>query len=1033
MHHEFENSGTPRLIRSPGESILLTNEHGDDVAIKSKNIYQTRINLGHAKSPAGDRSTECSRTENKAIAIADAIVKCGCTRSEARMLYQAVWKPAVEYVIPQSFLSEKQLRKIEKASMPKMYACCGFNRNTSRAVLAAPIELGGGGFTPLKVVAGTGYVTHFLKNWRTPEEDIGKKIRIVYAWTAFQAGVTFPLLENTDEEIDYVKGNVIPATRKYLDEIGGKIHIDNKYIRPKLRTEDKCIMERAIKMKFTTIQMERINCVRMYLGVMYMSEICNEEGTAVREGYEYGTNDQDVYKITLTTPKQTKPNVASWKLWWKVIRSFTTDNNKLIKQLGEWNKNHSKSGRWNAYKVDNYVYKHRQVEEENHEYWEVYAQHGTQLRIEDNIDIEEFNPKHNKSIPYKLNVLDNGQIHGEVVGREEEEESEDEEEEETERRQNIQYNPMENWKRFIKSKQEWIQELLNNVQFYTTMDGGPDFYEIIAEYNKHGNLVCVSDGSVKFHNMSFGWVLATPDGKRLMGAKGPCRGRGNSLRAEGAGMLSITMIIAIMVQFLNITEIKITCISDNAELIRRCIAHKHYEAPFPNETLTSEFDISEQIYMTQKENNIKARFKWVKGHQDNNTKYKELPLEAQLNIDADALAGEYQDENGNFKPIVHMLPSCPAMLSIGGISVTSNYRKQLTRAYVEPAYIEYVQNKFGWSNETVTGIAWKCLKLAIQRINRDVLITKVCNDLLSTAAALCKRKYQNNDTCAMCDQRETRDHMLICEAQSRIKWRRSSMTALRNRLEYMETENELKETLSTVIAEWLETADVDITKYTGKYHKAIKAQRIIGWRHMFAGKISQEWLTLQEESTNTTTGRKRDSYIWGASIVQVLLTQFIKLWELRNEEVHGKTKEHQERTRKERLRIEVGRLNSMKDDARPSDMFLFHANEEEYIEQSTSQEIASWISSHRKAITNSVKKWAIASQTGATTILNWMRGEENEDAIDRIHARQRHAYLNEERINKERREAERQERRDLRSNSRQTTIIGFFTLHNVLE
>jgi hypothetical protein len=124
-------------------------------------------------------------------------------------------------------------------------------------------------------------------------------------------------------------------------------------------------------------------------------------------------------------------------------------------------------------------------------------------------------------------------------------------------------------------------------------------------------------------------------------------------------------------------------------LIRRCKAHKHYEDPFPNETLTSEYDISVQIYNTQKEHNIKARFKWMKGHQDNKTRYKDLPLEAPLNVDADELAGEYQEEQGEFLPMMHTLPSCPAMLLIGGISVTSNYRKQLIRAYVEPGYIEY--------------------------------------------------------------------------------------------------------------------------------------------------------------------------------------------------------------------------------------------------------------------------------------------------------------------------------------------------------
>ncbi|OEU15138.1 hypothetical protein FRACYDRAFT_239817 [Fragilariopsis cylindrus CCMP1102] len=1010
MHHEFENSGIPRLLRSPGESILLTNEHGTEIAIKSKNIYQTRINLGHAKSPAGGRKNECNRTEKKAVTIADAIVKCGCTRAEARLLYQAVWKPAVEYVIPQSFLSEKQLRKIEKASMPKLYACCGFNRNTSRAVLAGPIELGGGGFTPLKVVAGTGYVTHFLKNWRTPEEDIGKKIRIVYAWTAFQAGVTFPLLETTDVELDYVKGNVMPATRKYLEEIGGKIHINNKYIRPKLRIEDACIMERAIDMSFTTNQMERINCVRMYLGVMYMSEICNEEGTAIREGYKDGTYDQETYRVTLTRPKQNKPNKASWKLWSKVLQSWTENNNNLLTTtLGKWTNNHSASGRWNAYKYEDKAYKYRKIEEDNHEYWEVYSRNGTQLILEENIDIEDFDPRQDNCIPYKTTTLDNGQLHG---GRLEQEQCEEgQQQEENGQVTNWRYNPMENWKQFLQSKPEWVQELLVETAFYTTMDGEPDFYEIIAEHDKHGHLICVSDGSVKFHNMSFGWILATPKGKRLAGSKGPCRGRGNSLRAEGAGMLSGTMLIAMMVQFLNRQEIKVTCISDNAELIRRCKAHKHYNEPYPNETLTSEFDVSEQIYITQKENSIKAHFKWVKGHQDNNMKYDDLPLEAQLNVDADELAGEYQEEQGQFLPIIHILPSCPAMLSIEGISVTSNYRKQLIRAYVEPKYIEYLQNKFGWSNDTITGIAWKCLKLATRRINRDVLLTKICNDLLPTATVLRKRKYQNSDECVMCNKQETRDHMMLCEAQSRIKWRRSCMSAIRKQMDKMETEPELKELISTAIAEWLETGQVDISKHPIKYATAILAQERIGWRHMFAGKLAQEWLQLQEQSTNTTSGKKRDSYIWGASIVQILLLQHINLWELRNEEVHGKTKEHQERTRKERLTIEVSRLNSLKDSARPSDMFLFHTNEEEYIEESTSQTIATWISSHRKAIANSVKKWAATSQTGITSIVGWMRGEDNDEAIDRIHTRQRQELLDGERTRKERRKEERRRKK----------------------
>jgi hypothetical protein len=80
--------------------------------------------------------------------------------------------------------------------------------------------------------------------------------------------------------------------------------------------------------------------------------------------------------------------------------------------------------------------------------------------------------------------------------------------------------------------------------------------------------------------------------------------------------------------------------------------------------------------------------------------------------------------------------------------------------------------------------------------------------------------------------------------------------------------------LSTSIAEWLETGEVNESDYPIKYANAILSQERIGLRHFFAGKISQEWLKLQAGSTNKTVGKKRDCYVWGASIVEITLTAF---------------------------------------------------------------------------------------------------------------------------------------------------------------
>jgi hypothetical protein len=71
---------------------------------------------------------------------------------------------------------------------------------------------------------------------------------------------------------------------------------------------DKSIMETVTELEFTKNQQERINCVRMYLGVMYLSEICNMSGSELQTGIENNTHDKNVYIVTLQQPKQKKPN-----------------------------------------------------------------------------------------------------------------------------------------------------------------------------------------------------------------------------------------------------------------------------------------------------------------------------------------------------------------------------------------------------------------------------------------------------------------------------------------------------------------------------------------------------------------------------------------------------------------------------------------------------------------------------------------------------------------------------------------------------
>lgn len=263
VYYNFDDAGIPHMrVTEPNKSVTLKHNNGTDVQIKAKSIFQSRNNLCHHKSPGGDRSIQASKAEEIALSIVDSMSKCNCTRTEIRMIYNTVFKPSLEYTLGQSFLSKKQLNSIKRKTLPKIKAMCGFNRNTSKAIMEAQIELSGGGFSPLHVTASASSVMHFMQNWRTEEEDLGKLIRITYARAQYNTGVSFSLFKRPDVNLPHLQGTVIESIRSYLSSINAKIHLDNPTIRLPLRTNDIAIMDFAIKLNLASNQLlRRVNAV----------------------------------------------------------------------------------------------------------------------------------------------------------------------------------------------------------------------------------------------------------------------------------------------------------------------------------------------------------------------------------------------------------------------------------------------------------------------------------------------------------------------------------------------------------------------------------------------------------------------------------------------------------------------------------------------------------------------------------------------------------------------------------------------------
>ena len=97
--------------------------------------------------------------------------------------------------------------------------------------------------------------------------------------------------------------------------------------------------------------------------------------------------------------------------------------------------------------------------------------------------------------------------------------------------------------------------------------------------------------------------------------------------------------------------------------------------------------------------------------------------------------------------------------TIHGISITSKVFHNLVDAYTRPLYMSRVQKKFEWDDTTVRAIAWDSLSLALNRIDRPVLTTKISNDLLPTKSFLFNTSQLSTNTCPICPHEETSEHL----------------------------------------------------------------------------------------------------------------------------------------------------------------------------------------------------------------------------------------------------------------------------------
>ena len=897
MTTTFDENGAPIMEEDPNISDLVLHREGEpqDNGIKIDQWKTTEATkyLGCHVCPNNNKP-QLEVLKKKCQEFCRIVTSSHLTQREANVLYWSIYRPSVGYPLPMCHFTRKELDKVQQKVESAFTVKMGYNRSTPKAVLRGPKYLGGVGMFHLYDEQGYGQCRHFLKSWRSPDSPQGKLLHITVAWLQFCAGVDWSILGNPQIPLKHhLESKWLLSLHEYLNSIEAKLEIQNPYIPKPQRANDKAIMSVVVQAKFQTgkqagqplftpAQIKRINYCRMYLNVVFLSDVCNAAGTAIDPAMLTGDFDATMSKCNHHRVNQARPGDLAWDDWRRALHMFCTSPYTAVKtlkpecQLSDWLYPVGELRRqWPVLYdpgTDDNIANSDFVYCKTPEGW---TKHACMWIDYDDEPITTVAQPPITAAPCDFAITPLGTI--KMNGYE-----------------NIvipevatQHTSITS---LIPTLDDWEQHLLKDLELLTSE---ADIWNCLT----HRQCFLVSDGSAPDGKGSFAWVLSTPDGRRLAQCSGPTFGyKLNSYRAEGYGMLSGFRFLYHMQQlhFTGTPLKRHRLFCDNKSMVEMVVKYSKFDKVFPNSTLSSEWDIIAEIRQTLRQLQPLhpiPKIRHVKGHQDDNKPYEELDLSAQLNVDADKLADDWLTSHPEFDHgKAPLLPTSGCHINLPYGTITHNLKHELKLARSVPDHTNYLMEKYSWEQSTFDDIDWVCHGRALNRMgSHRTSLTKYLIGWHPVGTRVHRYDPKYPACCASCGHlEEDRDHVLRCpnRQQDRDNW----VKEVKTYLDKNNTHPMLHQLLMDQLQALLNGEDTDMIPSDDTVVDLDNAQYIIGWEQILLGRFSKAWTQTQDahlHANNLKTTRK-NGQAWLTGLIQVILQQWWHLWESRNEDRHGR-------------------------------------------------------------------------------------------------------------------------------------------------
>jgi hypothetical protein len=341
---QYDSQGTALLCPSTGEPLRLEDsETHRSVDVPQLDPAEAYKYLGIHVALDGNMVALQKALQEKCQQFLYIFSQSHLSQTNMQLCYRTVFSPSVKYVLPATSLDPDFLDKVQRPIIALVLSKLGFNQHMPREVVLAPLHFGGLGLIDLIVEQGIAQTLLVLSHIRS-KSSVYATIRVLLESHQISAGLDSNPLETT-EPCHYIHSPWVHSLQFFLHKCNAKICIPDLHTTSPLRIKDTLLMQHARNLQFSPTEMVQINNCRLYLQILYLSEITSDTGTHILECAIHGHHTpqgtpvlSQLSQTTIKWPTQPRPDSTTWSVWKRFIQSFiTSDSHHRLRQpLGAW-------------------------------------------------------------------------------------------------------------------------------------------------------------------------------------------------------------------------------------------------------------------------------------------------------------------------------------------------------------------------------------------------------------------------------------------------------------------------------------------------------------------------------------------------------------------------------------------------------------------------------------------------------------------------------------------------------------------------